>query len=165
MKQSNPKQASFIVATELERMKYRIIANMYSAKAVATGNTIRSLKVIPRTDGASLISDQQMPFGVLETGRRGGKVPRGFADIIYAWMQVKGVHAQGADEPQEQADRSMAFAIARKIAKSGTRLYRLGGRSGIYSNEIPETLQRINERVSEFVQTIVLEQIQLNNLQ
>ena len=166
----DPRMGSVIVAEELENLKQRIIANMQAAKAVATGNTIRSLHVVPRPFGATLESQQRMPFGVLETGRRAGKVPMGFGEIIYRWMQAKGIHSTRVQKPknpwivqtrddQERADRSMAYAIATTIRKHGSSLYRAGGRDTIYTKEIPVTIERVQKRLGMLVQAIVTEQI------
>ena len=175
----DPRIGSEIVAEELEDLKQRIIVNMQNAKAVATGNTIRSLHVIRSPFEATLESQQRMPFGVLETGRKGGNVPQpvihgvpvGFAAIIYRWMQAKGIHATDVPKPknpwvvstmsdQERADRSLSFAIATTIMKKGTRLYREGGRDTIYTKEIPVTIERVQKRLGMLVQAIVMEQIQ-----
>ena len=173
----DPRMGSVIVAEELENLKQRIIANMVAAKAVATGNTIRSLHVVPRPFGATLESQQRMPFGVLETGRKGGNVPKpvingvpvGLARIIYDWMMAKGIH--GTPLPyktsrphkyteQERGDRSLSFAIATTIMNKGTRLYREGGRDTIYTKEIPVTIERVQKRLGRLVQAFVVEQIQ-----
>lgn len=167
----DPRQGSSIIATELDELRLKIIENMYQAHAVASGGTIRSLKVIQESFSARLISDQKMPFGVMETGRRGGKIPYGFSGIIYEWMQTKGVHADPVpyktDKPhkfseQERADRSMASAIAHTIAKSGTKLFRQGGRDTIYSRDIPKTIQTCRERLAAFVFMSAQETIKLN---
>ena len=172
MKDFDPRIGSEIVAEELDELRKRIIANMQREGAVATGNTIRSLRVEQRPFGAALVSAQRMPFGVLETGRKGGKVPIGFAAIIYRWMQAKGIHATDLKKPknpldamqgnQEKADRSLSYAIARSIMRRGTKLYREGGRDTIYSQEIPKTLEKIREKLSQLVAAEVLEQIKLN---
>lgn len=166
-------QTRVIIADELERLKERIIANMRAQGAVASGRTIRSLKVVMSYEGGALVSEQQMPFGVLETGRRGGKIPYGFAGIIYQWMQDKGVHATAKPykrnvphkySEQERADRSMAAAIAVAIARSGSRLYRMGGRDTIYSNEIPRTVENIERRITGIISAYVDEVIPINNI-
>lgn len=181
MKEFDPRIGSEIVAEELDELRKRIIANMQREGAVATGNTIRSLRVEQRPFGAALISAQRMPFGVLETGRRGGNVPQpvihgvpvGFAAIIYRWMKAKGIHATDVKKPknpwkmtaydaQVRADRSLSFAIATSIMNRGTKLFREGGRDTIYSQEIPKTIDRVRERLSRLISAEVLEQIKLN---
>jgi hypothetical protein len=62
---------------------------------------------------------------------------------------------------QERGDWSMASAIARTIARSGTKLYRDGGRTNIYSNEIPQTVQTIREALLQLMKAQV-KSIKLN---
>lgn len=152
-----------LVADELEQLKNRVISNMRSAGEVASGRTMRSLQVISDNEGAALISAQDMPFGVLETGRRGGKVPYRFSQIIYDWMQAKGVHGTiRGNMTQEKTDRSMAYAISRNIAQHGTSLFRRGGRSDIYSNEIPRTVSVLVHKIAASID--VTNMIPLNNI-
>lgn len=160
---------------EMVQLKERIIANMQAQGAVASGRTIRSLQVVTTPEGVALVSQQQMPFGTLETGRRGGAVPGNFVSIIRQWMQDKGIQAapipykrqpserwQPKYSPVERGQMSMAGAIAHTIKKSGTRLFRQGGRDTIYSQEIPKAIQSIQARISALLQVQVAEQIKLN---
>ena len=148
---------------ELSLLQQRIISNMYAAGEVASGRTIRSLHVIEDANSAALVSSQQMPFGVLETGRRAGKVPYRFSEIIYQWMRDKGVHGTPrGNATQEKADRSMAYAISRSIAMHGSSLFRRGGRRDIYSNEIPKTVSNIVRKVALKIE--VKDIIPLNNI-
>ena len=157
------KQAVQLVADELEQLKNRIIGNMRSAGEVASGRTIRSLQVISDDDGAALISAQDMPFGVLETGRRGGKVPYRFSQIIYDWMQAKGMHGTiRGNMTQEKADLGMAYAISHTIAQRGSSLFRRGGRSDIYSNEIPRTVSVVVHTIAAAID--IDNMIPLNNI-
>lgn len=162
---------SQLVGNELETLRQRIIQNIQAAGSVATGKTIQGIYVERRADGGALKFRGSMPFGVLETGRRGvrsqtiigdprlvsknPKIPYNFSTIIYNWMQTRGIH--GLPMPyktnrqhkyasaQERGDWSMASAIARTIYLYGTRLNRQGGRTDIYSNEIPQTVKTIRD--------------------
>ena len=80
-------------------------------------------------------------FGTLETGRKKGKVPKGFAAIIEQWAKDKGISVENP--------KSFAFLVARKIANEGTLLHRSGGRADIYSNEIPKTIENVLRRLGE----------------
>lgn len=158
------KKAVKAAEDELEQLMNRIVNNMRSAGEVASGRTIRSMRVISDNDSAALISAQPMPFGTLESGRKPGRVPYRFSDIIYQWMQDKGVHGTiRGNRTQEQADRSMAYAISRSIAQHGTSLFRSGGRSDIYSNEIPAAVARITAKIAAVVD--VTDMIPLNNIE
>lgn len=126
-----------LVSSELEALKQRIIENHRSAGQVASGRTIASLKVEITEDGGVLWG--RSPFGTLETGRKGGKVPAGFWKIIRQWMDDKGIQVEKPD--------SFAYLVARKIAKEGTQLFRNGGRSDIYSPEVKDTVERVSDGI------------------
>lgn len=126
-----------LVASELEALKQRIIENHRSAGQVASGRTIASLKVEITEDGGVLWG--RSPFGTLETGRKGGKVPAGFWKIIRQWMDDKGIQVEKPD--------SFAYLVARKIAREGTQLFRNGGRSDIYSPEVKDTVERVSDGI------------------
>lgn len=160
---------------EMTQLKERIIANMQAQGAVASGKTIRSLQVVAEGDSIALISAQQMPFGTLETGRRGGAVPSNFVSIIMQWLQDKGIKAAPIPYKRQPSERwqpkyteaergqmSLAGAIAHTIRKSGTKLFREGGRDTIYSQEIPKTIEVIQTKISALLQAQVAEQIKLN---
>lgn len=144
--------AKKVVSEELESLRQRIIANHLKAGQKASGRTIASLRVDADEDGGTLYG--RKAFGTLETGRRGGKVPKGFYRIIYQWMQDKGI--------QVERPKSFSYLVARKIAREGTKLYRQGGRDDIYSNEIPKTIESIGDKVRGLLMMEV-EHINLNS--
>lgn len=141
-----------VVSEELESLRQRIIENHLRAGQKASGRTVASLHVETDNDGGILFG--RKAFGTLETGRRGGKVPKGFYHIIYQWMQDKGI--------QVEKPKSFAYLVARKIAREGTKLYRQGGRDDIYSNEIPKTTENVLSRITGLLAASV-ESINLNS--
>lgn len=140
-----------LVAVELESLKQRIIENVKSSGQVASGRTIASLRVETTEDGGVLWG--RSPFGTLETGRKGGKVPAGFWKIIRQWIDDKGIQV---DKPN-----SFAYLVARKIAREGTQLFRAGGRDDIYSPEVKDTMERISHAIGILFEDEV-EHINLN---
>lgn len=165
-------EATNIIREELEALKQRIIENHRRAGQVASGRTIQSMKVTMRENGGMLTG--RKAFGTLETGRKAGRTPRNFTDIIKQWIIDKGIsvspiqYKRQASEnwqpkytPQERGLNTMAGAIAHKIRTEGTRLYRNGGRSDIYSNEIPKTIESIQKRLLSYYTTEV-ETININ---
>ena len=80
-------------------------------------------------------------FGTLETGRKPGNVPANFSNIILKWMQSKGINVP--------KPKSFAYLVARKIRIEGTVLYRAGGRSDIYSEEINKTIPKLVKRLGK----------------
>lgn len=125
-----------IVGDSLQELRKRIIANHEAAGQVASGRTRDSLKVESTEDGGILWGRQA--FGGLETGRKPGKVPKGFSDIILQWMEDKGITVEHP--------KSFAYLVARKIANEGTSLYQ-SGKIDIYSTDMENTIKEIMNRV------------------
>ncbi len=157
VKASKEKQLA-IIGEEFDGLMKRIIANHQRAGQVASGRTMRSIRKELSEEGGEVLG--RAYFGVLETGRKPGPVPKGFRNIIRQWMRDKGISAEPipyirkpSDKwkpkytPQERGDMSLAGAIAYRIKKEGTSLYRNGGRTDIYSNEIPTTVENILDRI------------------
>lgn len=143
----DPRAASVILQGELDFLVQRIRENLAATGTNASGKTSRSLTVTV-TDTEGKLTGRGFFQGV-ETGRRGGRVPRNFEDIILQWMEDKGVHSASGNDEQ------MASSIAWKIRRKGTLLYRMGGRADIYSQEIPETIENVKKRFSELIQTTI----------
>lgn len=62
---------------------------------------------------------------------------------------------------EERALRSFSSAVAHKIHTKGTQLFRNQGRNDIYSNEIPEAIKRIEERIAK-VFSLTIDSIHIN---
>lgn len=166
----NIKQA---VKSEMEALKIRITANIISTGKNASGRTINSMQVIESNYGVALINTQKGVkwFGILETGRKAGKVPRGFLAIILKWMYDKGIVAdaipykrnpsarwQPKYSAQERGQKRMAWFISRKIPEKGTKQHRDGTTDEVYSKEIPKTIEAVKTIVNNFM----VEHINLN---
>lgn len=159
---------SVILADELEQLRQKIIAQHIAAGQKASGRTAASLHVVVEPQHGVLMG--KSPFGVLETGRKAGKVPANFTGIIKQWMRDKGISATPIPyktdrphkyTPEERGENTLAFFIARKIKRSGNALFRAGGRSDIYSNVIPETTRKIADRLVKLL-NMSIENIKLN---
>ena len=147
-----------IIGDELDSLMQRVTANHIRAGQKASGRTLQSIRKQISDAGGVLLG--RAYFGVLETGRKPGPVPGGFRFVILKWMKAKGISASPIPyvrepsarwkpkyTPQERGDLSLAGAIAYRIRKEGTSLYRNGGRDDIYSNEIPRTVENILDRI------------------
>lgn len=130
-------EARMVIGEELDALRKVIIAHHLTVGQKASGRTERSIR-IEFTENAGTLYGRQA-FGVLETGRSDGKVPKGFCQIILQWVKDKGIQV---DKP-----KSFAYLVARKIASEGTKLHREGGTVDIYSQEIPKTVQNILDRL------------------
>ncbi len=128
-----------ILNEELKDLQKRIIQNHISAGQNASGRTIKSITV-EIGDNYGQLTGRKF-FGTLETGRKPGRVPAKFKDVILKWMQDKGINV-----PKPE---SFAYFVARKIRLEGSLLYRMGGRSDIYSKEIQITIERLIRRLGQ----------------
>lgn len=148
------KEVQNIVFEELEDLRKRIISNIDSSGRRVSGRTSKSM----RTDGSENrgVLFGRMAFGTLETGRKPGKVPAGFYQIIKQWVIDKGISFDSQSERN-----SFAYLVSRKIAREGTQLYRRGADTDVYTAEVPETISRIKDRVG-FLMRMEFESIKLN---
>lgn len=146
-----------ILADAFENLRYRISSNIDTAGKVASGKTQESLKVeiVADADGWSATLFGRPFFGALETGSRPWRnqyphPPRFFQDIMKQWIDDKGLDLN-------------PYLVARKIMREGSALYRAGGRSDIYSEEIPATINELKIALGRVMATpIVQAHIKLN---
>lgn len=148
------KEVQNIVFEELEDLRKRIISNIDSSGRRASGRTSESMRTDVSEDRGVLFG--RMAFGTLETGRKPGKVPVGFYQIIKQWVIDKGISFDSQSERN-----SFAYLVSRKIAREGTQLYRRGADIDVYTAEVPETISRIKDRVG-FLMRMEFESIKLN---
>lgn len=144
------KTAREILNDELTALKERIASNIMSAGMNASGRTIASMRVEVNENEGTLFG--RRAFEVLESGRKPGRVPKGFYQIIYQWAIDKRIRVRNL--------KSFAYLTARKIAREGTLLYREGGRNDIYTPEIRKCIENVRSRgismINEQIKTIRL---------
>lgn len=145
-------EALRIMRSELDALRLRIIERHINAGQKASGKTIASLHIEMLEDKGILWGRQA--FEVLESGRKGGKVPKGFYKIIQQWVNDKGI--------QVKNPKSFSYLVARKIANEGTSLFRKGGRTDIYSTDMDKTIENIKNKVFGIFEKDV-EHINLHN--
>lgn len=107
-----------------------IQSNMASTGTDASGETSRSLASESNAFGVKVTGK---PFiNVVETGRKAGGMPP--VNRIQEWVDIRGIDVS-------------AWAIAKTIAKKGSKLYREGGRTDIITPAISD--KRINDLAAE----------------
>lgn len=148
------KEVQNVVFEELEDLRKRIISNIDSSGRRASGRTSESMRTDVSENRGVLFG--RMAFGTLETGRKPGKVPAGFYQIIKQWVIDKGISFDSQSERN-----SFAYLVSRKITREGTQLYRRGADTDVYTAEVPETISRIKDRVG-FLMRMEFESIKLN---
>lgn len=160
-----------ILQEELEKLRMNIISNHLKAGQKASGRTAASMHVEVSEDSGTLWG--RNAFGVLETGRKAGRVPKDFQGIIMQWMKDKGIQVAPIPyltnrphkyTPQQRGTLRMSYLIARKIRREGTKLFRAGGRQDIYSPEIEKTMERIETRMVSLIKSKI-EHIKLNKVE
>lgn len=136
-----------VLANWADEVIRKIQANLQATGTNASGKTSQSLEYTI-DDGELTIYGRQYFQGV-EQGRPGGKVPYNFTDIIRKWMDDKGVANQFGDTESEK--RSAAYMIGQFIKNNGSRLYRQGGRSDIYSNVLDEEVPKLEQYLITYI--------------
>lgn len=150
---------SEIVLRELRSLAQRIAENIRKNGQTASGRSERSLVV--EDEGESIVLYGRKDFSNLETGQPpiGNVRPsRTFAQILYKWSQDKRIQFSNSRERW-----SFAYALGWRINKKGTLLYQQRGRKDVYSNEIPVTLERINQSLGSMLAMRIVEQIELQD--
>lgn len=148
--------------TILDKMVSEMRDNLANTKTNASGRTSASLRVVMTNTGGEIWGRRY--FRGVEQGRAGGRVPRNFQSIIRQWIIDKGLPVQAIQykrkpsakwqpkyTPEERGLRQMASAIALTIEKSGTSLYRRGGRKDIFTNVIEENKPAILQVAKEII--------------
>lgn len=128
------------------------IRNNIESKGInASGRTSASLKVESYDNGIRLVSSGEniAPFGTIEVGRKGGKVPKGFAQILYQWSIDKAI---SFDKDRER--RTFAYLLARKIAREGTDRHR-NPRADIYSEVIKKVVQDVENKAFTRISRVI----------
>lgn len=143
-----------IIVPILDKLRNEIIQNHLSANQRASGETEASLKVEETTKGAAIYGRGYI--STIETGRKPGKIPYGFRDIMIEWINNKGISVapipykrkpsekwQPKYTPDQRGKMALASAISYKIANEGSKLYRSGGRTDIITIPINKTIDNI----------------------
>lgn len=125
-----------IVFIELLDLQVKIAENIKSTGRNASGHTANSMHIVKTGKGATLLGRDA--FEVLETGRKSGKVPKGFYQIIRQWAIDKGFSFESDRELN-----TFAYLTSRKIVREGTKLYRDGGERNVFTEPKKEALSNI----------------------
>lgn len=130
-----------ILTACLQNIKKRVEERMKQSGHWASGNTAKSLRVEVKVLGHGVLyGSDALP--TLERGRKPGRVPKGFADIIYDWAKAKRINPKGG-KSGEKGLRSFAGAVAHSIMKKGTKLYRDKRYDDIYDTVFDEEVVKL----------------------
>lgn len=126
-----------LVVEILEECKAEIQRNLAEQGVNASGRTSRGLVVEKYDGGVRLVATDGAPLATTEIGRRPGKVPVGFRQIIEQWSRDKGLLF-----PTESDRKRFAFLTARKIAEEGTQRHK-NPRADIYSPAVEKAVSEL----------------------
>lgn len=145
------------LTTELEKKKLELIARYDELGMRATGKFADSLEVEVEQNGSMITARLSgAAYGIqLSEGRAPGQMPP--TQAIEDWIRVKGITNR---LETEISISSLAFLIARKIAREGTEYFKQGGTDLISSVFTPEWIDEILNGVYQlnvdiFVKTIL----------
>lgn len=135
------------IAQILLQARDEIRANMAAKGINASGRTSSALQVVQRGSKIELIKaeGQNAPFGTLQYGRAGGRVPAGFYEILKQWSRDKGLSFSS-----EQERGTFAYFLARKIAREGTRRHR-SPRNDIYDDPLSKAVDGVRQEARKHV--------------
>lgn len=133
---------SEILKRELEAIREELIQKHIQLKMKASGDWIDSVEV--QVEGLSGRVRANAYTEQLVNGRQPGKFPP--IKMIEAWIYHKGINTL----ERNMTISSLAFLIARKIAREGTEYFKQGGTDLVDAVITPERIQSIIDKVSEF---------------
>lgn len=145
----------------LEEAKNEIILNIENEGIKASGKTQKSLKVIEYDKGVRLVGGggDAAPIGTLQYGRKPGKVPLNFIEIIVKWIEAKGIDYETIPYKRQPSERwqpkylsgdergkyKRAYFIKKKIKKYGTLRF-VNNNLNIYTpvqKEVKDKIEKI----------------------
>lgn len=133
---------SQILAEEMELIKRDLIIKHKELGMPASGKWIESVEANTNRLSGVILAEHYTEQ--LVNGREPGRFPP--IDRIEQWIKDKGI--QPFDSNLKIS--SLAFLIARKIAREGTRYFQQGGTDLVEAVITPARIQRIINRVTEF---------------
>ncbi len=142
-----------------ENVIVRIQENLDSTGTTASGKTKESLEYELTDTGVRILGRQY--FRGVEEGRPAGGIPYKFQDILYDWAKAKGILSSFGDTESKQ--RSALYMVGQFIKNNGTRLYREGGRTDIFSNVINEEVENLAEKIFFSISESIAEGLQKIN--
>ena len=144
--------ATQILTEELNTLSNDISRRIETSGAAASGATQKSLEV--EVNGVVGFLKGASHIGVLKGGRKPGKVPRDFIDILKRWAQAKGLSFQ--DEKQFDL---WANAVKWKIIREGTKLYQSKQTQDIFDTPIADFEKRLTERIGNYYEAEIKNEI------
>lgn len=137
-----------LLTFHLGNIKVGIAQRMAALGRMSSGRSVASLQIEVKDSKGNLSGDKQ--WETMQRGRRPGKVPSNFREIIKNWVRAKGINIQPRiGQSQNQAIESFSYLVTRSIMQKGTKLYRDKGYNDIYDTLLEEEIKKLtNETAS-----------------
>jgi hypothetical protein len=142
-----------ILQEELERLQEDIIFQQKEVNAWASGETAKGYSVKVENDFHGTLEGYSY-VGVLARGRKAGKVPFHFNEIIKRWILAKGLQYK-----DERDLNRMASSIAWVIHKKGSQLHRNGHELDVFDTPLRNFADRMGERLSVMYREQIINEI------
>ena len=157
---NNSSIVSQLLMQTMLNIKNDIKQNMENLQRNASNQSVKSLSVIVESDKVAYLEGLNT-FFFMERGRKKGKIPHKFTDIIRQWIIDKGISVtpkdsksgRGKYSSQERGIREMAGAIAYTIKHNGTLLHRTGRFDDIMTTSIEKETEHLGDRMLEFLES------------
>lgn len=144
-----------ILELGLQNMRAAIIQRSMDAGQKASGRTYEQISVQNISEVHGELWGPTW-IAVWEDGRRPGKVPKKFADIIMEWAANKGISWASADPVVFER---WARGVAWHIYKFGTRLYQSGQTLDIFKTPIAEFELWLVAQMKQFYSTLITNEL------
>lgn len=137
----------------LENVRKKVVQAMADYDRNASGRSVASLMVSVSGNVGTLFGSKS--YLAMERGRAGGKVPKGFVEIIKQWIIDKGIsfapipakRKNTKYTPHERGLNSFAGAVAHKIMTDGTKLFRDKKYNDIFTTAVNEELELMSKEL------------------
>ena len=142
-------EISQLLEQELQLLHNKILSNAQVAGKKVTGKTIASLEslVVKKSDSVNATISAAPWFFTLEHGRGPAKGKASGSDFLQnlkSWIQTKGIPVADDNELER-----LAKFLKWRINTSGTRQYRQGAKTDIYTQAIDDFKNNIPQKVKE----------------
>lgn len=137
------------VAHFLQRISDAYVRDQDRKGIRASGRSAASLRSVTEPGGGKLFGKGYIHFQ--KVGRRPGRFPP--LDAILNWIEDKGI------KPQDISVKSLAYLIARKIARSGTDIFQRKRPGLNVEDEILEARKELVAEIARITKERILEKI------
>jgi len=142
-----------ILLSELEALRKDIIERNVQFGSVASGRTNKAFST-RLTGDLSGVLEGATYAGVLQRGRKPGKVPNDMVERIKEWIIAKGL----AFKDEKDLDR-FANSIKWSIIKFGSKLYRTKQEHDVFDTPIADFENRLASEIAAFYEAKSINEI------